>query len=252
MPKITEYSVPSAQAKLRPSPDAEAAFETAARRIGPLMNQAGQDYREMGRVQAASIRAQDFPLNFAAFAQDRPGAGFNFKVQGGAGGFTGGRGGGSGGGRGAASSASGYGRGGRGQNGDPVGHAAGLAQLWSGNTPTLGGDPVSVLHGDRYASSQPSIITPNPLAPVDKGLNNPDVQPFASHDTSLPPPGYLQDQVDKYGVAPPQKLDAPEGYSSASSSSGSGFWSGLVEGVSNAISSVGGSTDYSATGGETP
>ncbi len=252
MPKITQYEVPSAQSKLRPSPDAFAAFETAARRIGPLLNQASQDYEKIGRVQAAGIKAQDFPLDFAALAPPK------VILEGGGGGSSGRSGGGGRGGAAAAarSPSTRGGGGGGGQAGEPVAAAAKLIDGWGLNTPDIapgvtllrggneaersGGPPGTLLNpgaivrGDVTDEGIPGVMTPDSQGNTPSGV---EPQFGAAGNPNLAAvPGFdaLMNQVSP--TAPP----LPEG----------SWWSGIGSAVSSAVSTVGAAvaSSYGDTG----
>lgn len=241
MPKITEYNVPSGQARLRPSPDTYAAFETAARRIGPLFNQAGQDYSRIGRTVAESIKASSFPLDFAAFGESSGGSGRSTILQGGGSGSSHSGGGGASRAQNAHYPSTSSGRDRGGQAGDPVASAAKLIDGWGQTTKDVA-PGVGVLRGGREPVSGdngPSVITMHP------GNKSED-------DFSVAPRDYLADQVARYGVAPAIPLDPPPGYSAApapAADTAGGFWSGLGEAVSNAVSTAGAADNGAYTEG---
>lgn len=147
--KFPEYTLPRGSAVLRPDEKGFAALETAGRRIGPAYDQAARDYTQIGKLQDEAFRAQDWPLDFAAFGaasearSAASGGGVNFKVSNAGSGFGGTTGGGGGG----HAAASGGGvRQAPSQAGHTVASAAHLVNGWSGNT---GDIAPNILRGGR-------------------------------------------------------------------------------------------------------
>lgn len=74
MPRIAQYEAPST--KISESNEGYSAWETAGRRIGPLLNQAAQDATKEGALQADAIKQSAWPLRFLALAQQPKTVGF--------------------------------------------------------------------------------------------------------------------------------------------------------------------------------
>ena len=65
MPKIVQYTAP--ETKITPSDLGFSAWETAGRRIGPLYNEAAEDIKTGGQLQAKEIENQGWVLPFDRF-----------------------------------------------------------------------------------------------------------------------------------------------------------------------------------------
>lgn len=79
MPKIAQYDAPTT--KIVESNEGYSSWETAGRRIGPLLNQAAQDAAKEGALQAQTIKESAWPLRFLELAK-KPTV-INFKLAGG-------------------------------------------------------------------------------------------------------------------------------------------------------------------------
>lgn len=81
MARIVEYDAPNT--KLTPSNEGYSAWETAGRRIGPLLNSAAQDVRAEGKLAGQEVKDQRWPLAFLALAKTPPITSINVRVAGG-------------------------------------------------------------------------------------------------------------------------------------------------------------------------
>lgn len=91
MPNIPTYRAPDV--RLNAADRGYQAFETAGRRVGPLLNQAASDEREQGALIARGIRNRIWPFDILALYErrraeedDAPDSGSGFQVRGGSGG----------------------------------------------------------------------------------------------------------------------------------------------------------------------